>query len=83
MVPKTPAPLGRAPSKATARYPFRQNQPFRLFHTAKNTHHDMHSADYAISYDLAISSQRHFQLPYWMEMIVCSHECIAGNTNPR
>ena len=43
----------------------------------------MHSADYAISYDLAISSQRHFRLPYWMEMIVCSHECIAGNTNHR
>ena len=43
----------------------------------------MHSADYAISYDLAIPSQRHFRLPYWMEMIVCSHEGIAGNTNPR
>jgi len=61
----------------------RQNQPLRLFHTAENMRHDVHSADYAISYDLAISPERHFRLPYWMEMIDWSHEGIVGNTNPR
>jgi hypothetical protein len=61
----------------------RQNQPLRLSHTAENIRHDTHSADYAISFDLAISPERHFRLPYWMEMIDWSHEGIRGNTNPR
>jgi hypothetical protein len=61
----------------------RQNQPLRLFHSTENIRHDVHSADYAISFDLAISPERHFRLPYWMEMIDWSHEGIVGNTNPR
>jgi hypothetical protein len=55
----------------------------RLVHSAENIRHDAHSADYAISFDLAISPERHFRLPYWMEMIDWSHEGIVGNTNPR
>jgi hypothetical protein len=45
--------------------------------------HDTVSADYSISFDLNIVSERHFRLPYWMEMINWSHEGILGNQNPR
>lgn len=61
----------------------RQYQPLRLFHSAENIRHDVYAADYAISFDLALSAKHHFRLPYWMEMIDWSHEGIVGNTNPR
>jgi hypothetical protein len=61
----------------------RQYAPVTLFHTAENLRHDHIKADYAISYDLNVSSENHFRLPYWMEMIDWSHEGIVGNTNPR
>lgn len=61
----------------------RGHTPLRLFHTAENVRHDYWQADYTISFDLAIESNNHFRLPYWMEMIDWSHEGVLGNQNPR
>lgn len=57
--------------------------PLRVFHSAENLRHDTVPADYSISFDLNVSSEQHFRLPYWMEMIDWSHEGIIGNQNPR
>lgn len=62
---------------------FRSNVPLSLFHTAENIRHDAVKADYSISFDLSVHSDRHFRLPYWMEMIDWSHEGLCGNQNPR
>ena len=61
----------------------RSSPPLTLFHTAENLRHDHMQTDFAISYDLNVPSERHFRLPYWMEMIDWSHEGVAGNNNPR
>lgn len=61
----------------------RSSTPLRLFHTAENIRHDSVVADYSLSYDLSVQSNRHFRMPYWMEMIDWSHEGLAGNQNPR
>ena len=61
----------------------RKMPPITLFHTAENLRHDHIKADFAISHDLDIDSDRHFRLPYWMEMIDWSHEGLIGNRNPR
>ena len=61
----------------------RANTPLILFHTAENIRHDAVEADYSISFDLSVQSNRHFRFPYWMEMIDWSHEGIVGNRNPR
>ena len=61
----------------------RKYSPLRLFQTGENLRHDHVSADYAISHDLGIMSDRHFRFPYWMEMIDWSHEGLHGNRNPR
>ena len=61
----------------------RRIPPGTLFHTAENLRHDHIKADYAISHDLNVQSEKHFRLPYWMEMIDWSHEGIVGNSNPR
>ena len=61
----------------------RKMPPVTLFHTAENLRHDHIKADFAISHDLDIDSDRHFRLPYWMEMIDWSHEGLVGNRNPR
>jgi hypothetical protein len=61
----------------------RKMPPITLFHTAENLRHNHIKADFAISYDLDIDSDRHFRLPYWMEMIDWSHEGLVGNRNPR
>lgn len=57
--------------------------PVTLFHTAENLRYDHIKADYSISHDLNVQSDRHFRLPYWMEVIDWSHEGIEGNYNPR
>jgi hypothetical protein len=57
--------------------------PVTLFHTAENLRHDFIKADFSISHDLDIKSERHFRLPYWMEVIDWSHEGLVGNQNPR
>jgi hypothetical protein len=57
--------------------------PCTLFHTAENLRYDHVKADFAISHDLDIVSDRHFRLPYWMEVIDWSHEGLIGNRNPR
>lgn len=57
--------------------------PLKLFQSAENVRHDIHQSDYSISFDLNIESNKHFRLPYWMEMIDWSHEGIFGNQNPR
>lgn len=61
----------------------RRLPPVTLFHTAENLRHDHIQADFAISHDLNVNSERHFRLPYWMEVIDWSHEGIVGNKNPR
>jgi len=61
----------------------RSNAPLILFHTAENIRHDAVRADYSISFDLSIQSNRHFRCPYWMEMVDWSHEGLLGNQNPR
>jgi hypothetical protein len=61
----------------------RSNAPLSLFHTSENIRHDAVAADYAISYDLSVHSERHFRFPYWMEMTDWSHEGLFGNQNPR
>jgi hypothetical protein len=61
----------------------RKNTPLKLFQSAENIRHDIHQPDYSVSFDLNIESNKHFRLPYWMEMIDWSHEGIHGNQNPR
>jgi hypothetical protein len=61
----------------------RSSAPLSLFHTAECIRHDAIEADYSISFDLSIHSNRHFRFPYWMEMIDWSHEGLLGNQNPR
>ena len=63
--------------------PSRASGPLRVFHSAENLRHDTIPADYSISFDLNISSENHFRLPCWMEMIDWSHEGVVGNQNPR
>ncbi len=57
--------------------------PVTLFHTAENLRYDHIKADFSISHDLNVQSDRHLRLPYWMEVIDWSHEGIVGNQNPR
>ncbi len=61
----------------------RRIPPLTLFHTAENLRHNHIKADFAISHDLNVQSEKHFRLPYWMEMVDWSHEGIVGNRNPR
>ena len=61
----------------------RRIPPLTLFHTGENLRHDYIKADYSISHDLNIKSDKHLRLPYWMEMIDWSHEGLMGNINPR
>lgn len=61
----------------------RSPSPLTLFHTAENLRHNHIKADYAISHDLNIQSERHLRLPYWAEVIDWSHEGLVGNSNPR
>lgn len=61
----------------------RRLPPVTLFHTAENLRYDHIKAEFAISHDLNVSSDKHFRLPYWMEVIDWSHEGIVGNNNPR
>lgn len=78
-----PKPLRPAVNSILNLTPSRANLPLRVFHSAENLRHDTVPAEYSISFDLNISSEQHFRLPYWMEMIDWSHEGIAGNQNPR
>ena len=57
--------------------------PVTLFHTAENLRYDHVKADFAISHDLNVQSDRHYRLPYWMEMVDWSHEGLIGNLNSR
>ncbi len=61
----------------------RKYAPLKLFHTQENVRYDQVAADYSISFDLGVQSDKHFRFPYWMEMLDWSHEGIHGNTNPR
>ena len=61
----------------------RSHQPIKIFHTQENERHDFVDADYSISFDLGVQSNKHFRFPYWMEMIDWSHEGVRGNSNPR
>jgi Glycosyltransferase family 10 (fucosyltransferase) C-term/Alpha-(1,3)-fucosyltransferase FucT N-terminal domain len=61
----------------------RKYQPVKLFHTQENVRYDQVKADYSISFDLGVQSEKHLRFPYWMEMLDWSHEGITGNTNPR
>ena len=61
----------------------KSSEPLTLFHTAENIRHDAVGADYAITFDLSIESDRHLRFPYWMEIVDWSHEGLLGNQNPR
>lgn len=54
-----------------------------LFQTGENLRHDFVKNDYALTFDLGISSAHHFRMPYWMEVSDWSAEGVTGNTNPR
>jgi len=58
-------------------------QPLTLFQTGENLRHDFVLNDYAITFDLGISSTHHFRMPYWMDVADWSEEGVSGNTNPR
>ncbi|MFZ2101409.1 MAG: hypothetical protein WAU86_12680 [Oricola sp.] len=64
-------------------FPARTSGALRLFHTGENVRHDDVPADYVLSYDLGVESDRHFRLPLWMESIDWSHEGIANRPNRR
>lgn len=61
----------------------RKYEPLKVFHTQENVRYDQVKADFSISFDLGVQSDKHFRLPYWMEMLDWSHEGVTGNTNPR
>lgn len=61
----------------------RSTTPLSIFHTEENIRHDAITADYSISFDLAVQNERHHRLPYWMEMVDWSHEGLRGNQNTR
>jgi len=61
----------------------KKSQAVKIFHTQENERHDFVAADYSISFDLGVQTNKHFRFPYWMEMINWSHEGILKNTNPR
>lgn len=58
-------------------------KPLVLFQTGENLRHDFVQNDYALTFDLGISSANHFRMPYWMEVADWSAEGVTGNTNPR
>jgi hypothetical protein len=78
-IPKPLRPLARRLRDSANR----GRGPITLFHTGENLRHNHLAADFAISFDLAIKSDNHFRLPYWMEQIDWSHEGISGMKNSR
>lgn len=84
--PFAPRKHGRAKRLLAAlrgQKPAPSSSALRLFHTSENVRHDAVKADYAISFDLGVASERHFRLPLWMESIDWSHEGTANTPNPR
>ncbi|NMW19542.1 MAG: hypothetical protein HKK66_11095 [Chlorobiaceae bacterium] len=61
----------------------RHYKPLTLFHTCENLRHDSVKTDYSISFDFSSETNKHFRLPYWMEMVDWSHEGLQGNKNKR
>jgi len=61
----------------------KRNKPPKIFITGENVRHDFQNCDFAISFDLGISSPHHFRMPYWMEVVDWSQEGVVGNINPR
>jgi len=57
--------------------------PLTLFQTGENLRHDFVSNDYSLTFDLGISEEHHFRMPYWMEVTNWSEEGVTGNSNPR
>jgi hypothetical protein len=55
----------------------------RIFQNYENTRPDGIDANYRITSDLGVASERHYRLPIWMESIDWSHEGIANKPNPR
>lgn len=78
-----PKPLRPLLNKSTEAIKTKKSRPLTLFHTQENERHDFVDADYSISFDLGVQSDKHFRFPYWMEMLDWSHEGITTNTNPR
>lgn len=60
-----------------------RKQPLTLFQTGENLRHDFVANDYALTFDLGVSSAHHFRMPYWMEVADWSDQGVMGNTNPR
>lgn len=59
------------------------HHPLILFQTGENLRHDFISSDYSLSFDLGVSSEHHFRMPYWMEVTNWSEDGVTGNANPR
>jgi len=78
-IPKPLRPLVKRFSSGKSR----GYQPVTLFQTGENLRHKDVTADYAISFDLAIASERHLRLPFWLEQLDWSHEGIHGMRNER
>jgi Glycosyltransferase family 10 (fucosyltransferase) C-term/Alpha-(1,3)-fucosyltransferase FucT N-terminal domain len=62
---------------------FGRTSALRLFQTGENIRHDYVPADYTLSFDLGVNSDRHFRLPLWMECIDWSHELIIHDQTVR
>jgi Glycosyltransferase family 10 (fucosyltransferase) C-term/Alpha-(1,3)-fucosyltransferase FucT N-terminal domain len=61
----------------------RHYRPVTLFHTCENLRHDSVKTDYSVSFDFSEENDRHYRLPYWMELVDWSHEGLVGNKNKR
>ena len=61
----------------------RSSGALRLFHTGENSRHDSVAADYSVTFDLDVTSERHFRLPLWMDSIDWSHEGVINTHNLR
>ena len=82
-IPKPLRPLISDTNNSSSNNQQKRNGPPKLLITGENIRHDFMNCDYAISFDLGVSSPNHFRMPYWMEMVDWSKEGVIGNINPR
>lgn len=61
----------------------RTDRPVIVFQSWENVRHDHIPADFSISCDLNVNSERHFRLPLWMSEIDWSHEGLPVRHSPR
>lgn len=61
----------------------RTYRPVIVFQNWENLRHDHIPADFSISSDLNVSSDKHLRLPYWLSQIDWSHEGLPVRHSPR